>query len=167
MSSEKINLTHQNIMHAIRASDPREGVWSSYNFLENKILIDRGCGDGDALFIKLERKEDKKVFYSIINSEEPIELTTEELNEDSIRKLLSDISLEQKSDNFEFEEYVSEEFYSISDTEENISSLIMRSSSPIDELFEFFSNDEENVSIKIKKIELYPDEFYELPEWEG
>jgi hypothetical protein len=141
---------------------------NNYTLLEEKILIDRGSGDGDALFIKIQRKFDSKIFYTIINSVGDLSKYDSLLwaKDKTVKELIEELELELNDKKFEFSEYVSETFYLIKDINGCVNSLSVYFDTPIDCIFDCFDNDEDKIKLEISKKELYPDQIFEMGEWE-
>jgi hypothetical protein len=154
---EKLNITYTDLWEASKNSDN-----SLYLGLDVKALRDHGNGEGDALLFKTKRRSDKKTFYTII----PVKPKYLEGDEKNLKELIDEAEQSINGNTKEFKEYLPETLYIVKDINGCVSTLSTESDTPIDWIFDCFDSEEENIKLEISKREFYPDQVYEMGEWE-
>jgi hypothetical protein len=166
--TEKVRLDFSDVRKIIEFSDKKytsgevqQYKPTDYLLLEYKILYSSmNC---DAIFLKIERKRDNKIFYGIF---EFIEETPEEFGLEILIQELIKYSEFYKTPDLEFCPYKMEQYYKIQDKQKDLSPIFCDMSVPMSEIFELFGDSGE-MHIVVEEKEIPPEEAYQLPEWEG
>jgi hypothetical protein len=166
--TEKVRLDFSDVRKIIEFSDKKytsgevqQYKPTDYLLLEYKILYSSmNC---DAIFLKIERKRDNKIFYGIF---EFIEETPEEFGLEILIQELIKYASFYKEFGLEFYLYEMEKYYKIQDEQNDLSPMFCDMSVSMDEMFQFFG-DLGKMVVRVEETEISPEEAYQLPEWEG